>query len=239
MNSFRKHATAKTRRPETLPDTRRTRATLFPPLIALSCAILLSVFSSAAAAQQSFGAQPPAANPERDANGKATDTPTDKATEKLTGKAAEGATEPGAPSAGARLAGLPGGLDAPMRIHLAGSPDSPVVVATIGDFDNDLGENGQFFMRREFIEHFVTNVLELGGPSHHAPMIAFLSQAEANERECTFKIGGVSGRLSVLVTPRRVFVMCSFSEDEKDTRNLARFGRPLFETAMQAPGRNG
>jgi len=117
-----------------------------------------------------------------------------------------------------------------MRIQLAGTPEAPVVVATIGDFAADLGDDGKFFLRREFVEHFVTNVLELGGPSPDAPMISFLTQSGENERECTFKVGDVSGQLSVLVTARRVFVMCSFSEDERDTHNLAALG-PLRSLA--------
>lgn len=169
-------------------------ATLFPRLFPLAVGLLLTAFSANAAAQSSRAA------------GKAEGGPAARR------------------AAAARVAGLPEGLDAPMRVHVAGTEDDPVVVATIGDFAADLGENGKFFVRREFVEHFVTKVLELGGPSHDAPMIAFLSQAEGNERECTFKIGEVSGRLSVLVTPRRVIVMCSFAADEKDTRNLASLG---------------
>jgi hypothetical protein len=202
MNTSRKHADATARRPETLPDTRRTRATLFPRLFPLAAGLLLTALSAGAAAQQS------------------------QATRKAEGGPASGhaGAQGRAGRSAARVAGLPEGLDAPMRVHVAGTEDEPVVVATIGDFAADLGENGKFFVRREFVEHFVTKVLELGGPSRDAPMIAFLSQAEGNERECTFKIGEVSGRLSVLVTPRRVIVMCSFAADEKDVRNLASLG---------------
>jgi len=189
-----------------------------------AAAVLTAAFSSSVRAQSTVGplakAAPPAAAAAEKGGGPEGPGAAGRAERAEAG--AKGASRAGA--APAWLANMP---DAPMRIQLTGTPDSPVVVATIGDFAADLGDDGKVFLRREFIEHFVTNVLELGGPRHDAPMISFLSQAEENERECTFKVGEVSGRLSVLVTPRRVFVMCSFSEDEKDTRNLASLGLPL------------
>lgn len=199
MNSFRKHADVKTSRSETGSGNRFARRTLFPRLAAFAVTLFFIVaLSSNASAQSPGGAAAQAKAPaqaEQSAAGRV----------RMTEHAA-------------LLDAMP---DAPMRIHLAGTADSPVVVATIGDFAKDLGEDGKLFLRREFIEHFVANVLELGGPAHAAPMLSFLSQTEENERDGTFKIGGVSGRISVLVTPRRVFVMCSFAEDEQDTRNLA------------------
>jgi hypothetical protein len=211
MKSSRKHADAQTRRPETLPDTRRARATLLPRLAALACATFLTAtFAQHAAARQSAGAL----------GGEGRQRAAEAAGAAAASKLRAGAWGPGA------VAGMPVGLDAPMRILLTGTPDEPVVFATIGDFPADLGANGEFFLRREFVEHFVTNVLDLGGPAHAAPMISFLSDAAENESECAFKVGGVSGRLSVLVTPRRVFVMCSFADEEQNTNNLAAATRP-------------
>jgi hypothetical protein len=216
MISFRKHADAKRRPSEAYPDTLRARTTPFLRAIVFATGIFLTAALSAnAQAQATVGplakAGPPAA---AEGRGDAA-APADDAGEARAGGAAKAGPRAVRP---AWLEELP---DAPMRIQLTGTPDEPVVVATIGDFAADLGEDGKFFLRREFIEHFVTNVLELGGPSHASPTISFLSQAEENGRECVFKVGKVSGRLSVLVTPRRVFVMCSFSEEEKDMRNLA------------------
>lgn len=200
MNSFRKHADAKTLRSETDPNHRHARKTLFPRPAVFTLALFLIIALSSNVRAQASGEA---------ALGHGSKQP--RVEQQSAGKVKK--TE--------NAAWLDAMPDAPMRIHLAGTPDAPVIVATIGEFTKDLGEDGKLFLGREFIEHFVANVLELGGPAHTAPMISFLSQAEENEREGTFKIGDVSGQISVLVTPRRVFVMCSFAEDEKNTRNLA------------------
>jgi hypothetical protein len=220
MISFRKHADVTRRPTEAYPDTLQTRQPPFLRALAFAIGIFLtSALSANAQTQVTVGplakAGPPTAAEEKSEAAAPAETPAENTKEAKAGSGAK--ANPG----NARPAWLEALPDAPMRIQLTGTPDEPVVVATIGDFAADLGEDGKFFLRREFIEHFVANVLELGGPSHASPMISFLTQSEENGRECIFKIGNVSGRLSVLVTPRRVFVMCSFSEDEKDMRNLA------------------
>jgi hypothetical protein len=226
MISFRKHADAGRRPSEAYPCEQQTRhvpflrAAVFAVGLFLTTAIASSAQAQVAVGPLAQAAPPPTAS--KDAANKDKES-----TSSSIGRAGEAAKSgEAAAGRGARAGKSPAWMDrlpdAPMRVQLAGSPDAPVVVATIGDFAADLGEDGQFFLRREFFEHFVTNVLELGGPSHATPMITFLSQGEDNEREGAFRIGAVSGQISVLVTPRRVFVMCSFSEDERDTRNLAR-----------------
>ena len=101
----------------------------------------------------------------------------------------------------------------PIRIERVETPDGPGVVATIGEFPEDLNEAGKEFLRREFFEHFATDVLGLDDTTASATLkLAMLPQEKENQRECDFTAGKVSGHIVVLVEKRRVLVACTFSE---------------------------
>ena len=113
----------------------------------------------------------------------------------------------------------------PIRVKRVETPDGPGVFATIGDFPADLNEAGQEFLRREFFEHFATDVLGLGESTPGVTLkVAMLPQEKANQRECDFTAGKVSGHIVVLVEKRRVFIACTFKEVEQKPQMLAGFG---------------
>ncbi len=101
----------------------------------------------------------------------------------------------------------------PIRVKRVEMPDGQGVVATIGEFPEDLNEAGKEFLRREFFEHFAADVLGLGESTSGATLkVAMLPQEKENQRECDFTAGKVSGRIVVLVEKRRVLIACTFSE---------------------------
>ncbi|MBV9926305.1 MAG: hypothetical protein JOZ96_14900 [Acidobacteria bacterium] len=113
----------------------------------------------------------------------------------------------------------------PIRVRRVETPDGPGVVATIGEFPEDLDEAGQEFLKREFFEHFATDVLGLSDSTAGATLkVAMLPQERENQRECDFTAGKFSGHIVVLVEKRRVLVACTFSEKEQKPQLLARAG---------------
>src|ERR687886_736290 len=73
----------------------------------------------------------------------------------------------------------------PIRVKRVETPDGPGVVATIGEFPEDLNEAGQEFLKPEFFEHFATDVLGFGESAPGATLkVAMLPQEKENQREC-------------------------------------------------------
>lgn len=129
------------------------------------------------------------------------------------------------PAAPAADEGVAVHAQVPIRVERVEMPDGPGLVATIGEFPEDLNEAGQEFLRREFFEHFATDVLGLGEATQGATLkMAMLPQEKANQRECDFTAGKVSGHIVVLVEKRRVLIACTFSEAERKPQLLARAG---------------
>ena len=117
----------------------------------------------------------------------------------------------------------------PIRVKRVEMPDGQGLVATIGEFPEDLNEAGQEFLKREFFEHFATDVLGLGEATQGATLkMAMLPQEKDNQRECDFTAGKVSGRIVVLVEKRRVLIACTFSEAERKPLLLAGAGALSF-----------
>lgn len=110
----------------------------------------------------------------------------------------------------------------PIRVKRVETPDGPGVVATIGEFPEDLNEAGQEFLKREFFEHFATDVLGLGESTPGVTLkVAMLPQEKENQRECDFTAGKLSGHIVVLVEKRRVLIACTFSEAGQKSQLLA------------------
>jgi hypothetical protein len=115
----------------------------------------------------------------------------------------------------------------PIRVKRVETPDGPGVVATIGEFPEDLNEAGQEFLKREFFEHFATDVLGLGESTPGTTLkVAMLPQEKDNQRECDFTAGKVAGHIVVLVEKRRVLIACTFSEAGRTPQLLAGAGAP-------------
>ena len=113
----------------------------------------------------------------------------------------------------------------PIRVTRVETPDGPGVVATIGEFPEDLNDAGQEFLGREFFERFATDVLGFGESTPGTTLkVAMLPQQKENQRECDFTAGKVSGHMVVLVEKRRVLIACTFSEKEQKPRLLAGVG---------------
>jgi hypothetical protein len=116
-------------------------------------------------------------------------------------------------------------LDAkiPIRLTRLDTPDGPCVLATIGDFPTDLNEAGQEFLKREFFEHFASDVLGLGDSSdtHTTVKVSLLPQEKENQREGDFILGKVQGHMIVVVEKRRVLVACVFEEAQNQPRQMA------------------
>jgi hypothetical protein len=120
----------------------------------------------------------------------------------------------------------------PIRVKRVETADGPGVIATIGEFPEDLNEAGQEFLKREFFEHFATDVLGFGESTQGATLkVAMLPQEKENQRECDFTAGKVSGHIVVLVEKRRVLIACTFSETARRPQMLARLPAPsaLFD----------
>ena len=110
----------------------------------------------------------------------------------------------------------------PIRVKRVETPDGPGVVATIGEFPEDLNEAGQEFLKREFFEHFATDVLGFGETAPGVTLkVAMLPQEKENQRECDFTAGKVSGHIVVLVEKRRVLVACTYSKAGQKPQLLA------------------
>jgi hypothetical protein len=201
MITFRKHAPESTRRPNSLLNSRSDRARA----AALLMLLLLAAPWASAAPRQKEGAksrdgQAPAAAP-----GKATD-------------GAQTATAE-APAAESKIADS----KIPVRVTRVNTPEGPGVFATIGEFPEDLNEGGQDFLKREFFEHFASDVLGLGesGAERATLKVALLPQEKDNQREGDFRLGKVSGHMVVLVEKRRVLIACTFSETEEAPQLMA------------------
>jgi hypothetical protein len=110
----------------------------------------------------------------------------------------------------------------PVKVYVAGTPEDPYIVARIGDFPVELGEPGDEFLKREFIEQFMRDVLGLSGRGDGAAAlkIALLPQADGKEQECSFTFGEVSGRITVRLADRSVFVLVSFADKEASAPTL-------------------
>ncbi|HEX7314203.1 MAG TPA: hypothetical protein VF297_09780 [Pyrinomonadaceae bacterium] len=110
----------------------------------------------------------------------------------------------------------------PIRVKRIETPDGPGVVATIGEFPEDLNEAGQEFLKREFFEHFATDVLGFGESTPGTTLkVAMLPQEKDNQRECDFTAGKVAGHIVVIVEKRRVLIACTFSEAAQKPQLLA------------------
>lgn len=142
----------------------------------------------------------------------------------LAANAVAGATtrqqkQPAAPAAAEEPAAE---AQVPIHVKRVEMPDGQGLVATIGEFPEDLNEAGQEFLRREFFEHFATDVLGLGEATQGATLkVAMLPQEKENQRECDFTAGKVSGRIIVLVEKRRVLIACTFAEAARKPQLLA------------------
>lgn len=201
MISFRKHAAASTRRPNSLLGRRTAESAA---RFALMTFILLAAAAGAAA------------SPRVQTQG--------QAGAKSAGPGAESAAPAAQPAAEGD--GAEGGEEAriPIRVTRVETPDGPGVVATIGEFPSDLNEAGQEFLKREFFERFASDVLGLGEADSSARAtlkVAMLPQNKENQREGDFTFGKVSGHMVVLVEKRRVLVACTFSEVERKPQLLA------------------
>ena len=202
MTSFRKHAPESTRRPNSflMRPTRPAHAA------ALTCLLLLAAHAQASASPQQK-TRPKAGTEEAPKS----DAPRARA---------EG--EPGSDEESAERAKIP------VRVRRVEMPGGPGIFATIGDFPTDLNETGQEFLKREFFEHFASDVLGLGDADESPGAtlkIAMLPQQKANQREGDFTFGKLSGHMVVLVEKRRVLIACTFSEAEQGPRLLAGAGR--------------
>jgi len=127
------------------------------------------------------------------------------------------AADPAPQQEAAQEAGAGGGAAAevPIKVYVAGTPEEPFVVAKIGDFPSELGEMGKEFLKREFLEHFIRDVLGMGGGGRAAALkVALLPQQEANEQEGSFTFGEVAGRITVRLAERHVFVFVSFEDKQ-------------------------
>jgi hypothetical protein len=110
----------------------------------------------------------------------------------------------------------------PIRVKRVETPDGPGVVATIGEFPEDLDAAGQEFLKREFFEHFATDVLGFGESAPGTTVkVAMLPQEKDNQRECDFTAGKVAGHIVVMVEKRRVLIACTFSEAGQKPQLLA------------------
>jgi hypothetical protein len=188
MNSFRKHAAESTRRPNSFLG--RRRDALAAPRFALITLILLVAATGAAAS--------PRVQKHGPVGAKGAEPAAESPAQPARGKEGEPAEE-------ARI---------PIRVTRVETEDGPGVLATIGEFPSDLNEAGQEFLKREFFEHFASDVLGLGDSDQSRTMlkVAMLPQEKENQRECDFTFGKVSGHMVVLVEKRRVLVSCTFSE---------------------------
>ena len=194
MISFRKHAAESTRRPNSFLG-RGLQIASAAPRFAFLALILLTAAAGPARAQQQ-----------------------DKAGAK---GAEQPAAESPAPNGGKAEPAEEGRI--PIRVTRVDMPDGPGVLATIGEFPSDLNEAGQEFLKREFFEHFASDVLGLGesGSARATLKVAMLPQEKENQREGDFTFGKVSGHIVVLVEKRRVLVACTFSEGERKPQLLA------------------
>jgi hypothetical protein len=198
MNSFRKHAPGNTQRPNSLLKPRAH--------VAGAAALLLTLLLVAPCAS---------ASPQQSEGTKSRDGQTAAPAKTESGAAAE-KTENGAEASAADP-------KIPVRVTRVNTADGPAVVATIGEFPEDLNEAGQDFLKREFFEHFASDVLGLGesGEERATLKVAMLPQEKENQREGDFRLGKVSGHIVVLVEKRRVLIACTFSDAEEVPRLLA------------------
>ena len=194
MISFRKHAAESTRRPNSFLGRRRAAES------ARSFALLTFVLLAASA----WAAASPRVQKQDQAGAKGAEP-------------AAGAPAPAQEGEGGEEAKIP------IRVTRVEMPDGPGVLATIGEFPSDLNEAGQEFLKREFFEHFASDVLGLGdSDSARATLkVAMLPQEKENQREGDFTFGKLSGHIVVLVEKRRVLVACTFSEVGRKPQLLA------------------
>jgi hypothetical protein len=145
--------------------------------------------------------------------------------QKENAKSREGQTAAASPAKPAQGPGAEASVESkiPVRVARVNTPEGPGVVATIGEFPEDLNEAGQEFLKREFFEHFASDVLGLGETdAERATLkVALLPQEKENQREGDFRVGKVSGHMVVLVEKRRVLIACTFSESEPAPQMLA------------------
>jgi hypothetical protein len=202
MIAFRKHALEGTRRFNSFLS-RRPHASWTAPRVAASIILSLAFGANAFASPQT------SERPKTRGEGHAVAKP--QAPEPTTLAQSEESAE------GAKI---------PIRVTRVNTPDGPSVVATIGEFPSDLNEVGREFLKREFFEHFASDVMGLGESDAHATLkVAMLPQEKENQREGDFTFGKLSGHMVVLVEKRRVLVSCTFSETESTPQLLAAFGR--------------
>ncbi|HWS54592.1 MAG TPA: hypothetical protein VN228_10710 [Pyrinomonadaceae bacterium] len=199
MITFRKHAAGTTQRFDSRLI-RRARGARAVPRIVASLAIIFAAANAAAASQQKGGGNAPS---------------------EVAGRAAEAPPKPDAGGEAGADAG-PRDPQVPVKVYVAGTPEDPYIVARIGDFPTELGRPGDEFLKREFIEQFMRDVLGLkrheGGAA--ALKIALLPQQNGQEQECSFTFGEVAGRITVRLSERSVLVLVSFTGKESSAPTL-------------------
>ena len=132
-----------------------------------------------------------------------------------------GAGDPAGRGAKGPAQGHVEGTEVDVKVYVAGTPEDPYLLARIGDFPEDLGEMGQEFLKREFVEHFIRDVMGLGVPGRpEALKIALLPQEDAREQECSFNTGEVSGRITVRLAARHVLVLVSLDRGREGVPTL-------------------
>ena len=204
MISFRKHAALSTRRPNSFLG-RGLRVASAASGFALLLLIVVTAAGGAAASPRTQQDQAPQRQVEAGAKG------------------SEPAAESPATAPAGRKAEPAEESRIPIRVTRVETPDGPGVLATIGEFPSDLNEAGQEFLKREFFEHFASDVLGLGDSdtARATLKVAMLPQEKENQREGDFTFGKVTGHMVVLVEKRRVLVACTFSEAERKPQLLA------------------
>jgi hypothetical protein len=196
MNTFRKHALWMTRRFDSRLI-RRPRGARAVPRIVAALSVMLAAAAHGAAAQTPEGFEAQSAGRARESVTK---------------------TEGRAPSA---EAGGRAASEVPVKVYVAGTPEDPYIVARIGDFPEELGEAGKDFLKREFVEQFIRDVLDLGGERRAAALrVSLLPRQDEKEQECSFTFGDVSGSLTVRLAERSVLVLVSFGARQSDTPTL-------------------
>jgi len=112
----------------------------------------------------------------------------------------------------------------PIRYTRLDMPEGPGIIADIGEFAFDLNEVGQSFLKREFFEHFASDVVGLDDSSDSESRttlkVTMLPQ-EKNHREGNFIFGKVKGHIIVVVEKRRVIITCMFKKAQNQQQIAA------------------
>ena len=130
-----------------------------------------------------------------------------------------------------------GGVDIPIKVYVADSPEGTYILASLGTFPFDVTAVRGEFMSQNFLERFWKDTVssrDAALTSQHALKIDFLPQHNDNERECAFSDGDVTGRMYVLVKDNKVYVLCFYGADQSKY-NIASAGQS-FELLRRRSG---